>query len=167
MYVDSVVLYITSKTPEGLKRKCQRKCQRKCHICVTTGRSLLSRGDSISVEVRPMYRDVGYDPVVSMLPWQHIDIVEMPIYGDLCMSAQIWICLNMVVRWWLGGCHNCQHTSLTADMAKYGDPVVQSNRSGRYVHIWSCTFAISLTHITITYMEILPVQLCPNMECVV
>ena len=57
--------------------------------------------------------------------------------------------------------------SLTADMAKYGDPVVQSNRSGRYVHIWSCTFAISLTHITITYMEILPVQLCPNMECVV
>ena len=80
-----------------------------------------------------------------MLPWQHIDIVEMAIYGDLCMSAQIWICLNMVVRWWLGGCHNCQHTSLTADMAKYGDPVVQSNRSGRYAHIWSCTFGYKTT----------------------
>ena len=58
-------------------------------------------------------------------------------------------------------------TCLIADMAKYGDPVVQSNISGRYVLIWSFTFAISLTHITITYMEILPVQLCPNMECVV
>ena len=139
----------------------------------------------ISVEVRSMNREVGYDPVVPMLPWQHIDMVEMAIYVDLCMSAQIWICLNMVarwwrggwwcgegglltvhvvmtthwhsrnahlwrslyqcpnmviclnmvVRWWLGGCHNCQHTSLTADMVNYGDPVVQSNRSGRYVHM--------------------------------
>ena len=25
-------------------------------------------------------------------------MVEMAIYGDLCMSAQIWICLKMVVR---------------------------------------------------------------------
>ena len=30
-------------------------------------------------------------------------------------------------------------------MPKYGDPVVQSNRSGRYAHIWSCTFGYKTT----------------------
>ena len=35
-------------------------------MCATAGRRLLSYRDSISVEVRSMYRDVGYDPVVSI-----------------------------------------------------------------------------------------------------
>ena len=35
-------------------------------MCATVGRSLLSHRDSISVEVRSMYGDLGYDPVVLM-----------------------------------------------------------------------------------------------------
>ena len=35
-------------------------------MCATAGRSLLSCEDSITVEVRSMYRLIGYDPVMSI-----------------------------------------------------------------------------------------------------
>ena len=43
------------------------------------------------------------------------------------------------------GCDDCYVITAITVMSKYGDPVVQSHRSGRYAHIWSCTFDYKTT----------------------